>query len=229
MMEAMDTSIKSINKIKGGHNALSHRKFLKFLEDTNAEFKDLLMYTQVRQLRRGKSLKRLFVLRNEVLGFLETNEPTEQQLINVLKSESYVSDLAFLSDFREFLNRPNVSLQGRNQNIKSLVEKTDKLEKHLYLLLQELKGNNINSFPRTNIYLNSTCPQHKLKEYISVVQSEIISFSKRFLDFVKIRPILQLHDDPLHCCIEEQTTVIQSELRELQEDERYSLDSGLDF
>lgn len=49
----MKTVTKIVNIIKGGHNALNHRKFKLFLEEINAEYTDLVMFTEVRWLSRG--------------------------------------------------------------------------------------------------------------------------------------------------------------------------------
>lgn len=56
MDSTMKTVSKIINSIRGGHNSLTHRKFKKFLEEVDAEYGDLIMYTEVRWLSRGKSL-----------------------------------------------------------------------------------------------------------------------------------------------------------------------------
>ena len=44
----LDIAGKIINKITGGHNALTHRKFKDFLENLNSKYGDLLLYAEVR-------------------------------------------------------------------------------------------------------------------------------------------------------------------------------------
>lgn len=51
--ETMSTVVKVVNKIRGGHNALNHRRFKKLLGELNAEYSDLVMFTEVRWLSRG--------------------------------------------------------------------------------------------------------------------------------------------------------------------------------
>lgn len=51
--ETMKSLIAIINKIRGGHNALTHRQFKSFLDELDANYKDLLMHTDVRWLSRG--------------------------------------------------------------------------------------------------------------------------------------------------------------------------------
>ena len=43
----MNFSVKIINKIRDGHNALTHRKFKDFFENLNSEYGDLLLYMEV--------------------------------------------------------------------------------------------------------------------------------------------------------------------------------------
>ena len=50
MNDTINIAVKIINKIWGGHNALTHRKFKDFLENLNSEYSDLLLYTEVRWL-----------------------------------------------------------------------------------------------------------------------------------------------------------------------------------
>ena len=49
-----------INKIRGGHNALTHRKFKDFFEIFNSEYGDLLLYTEFRWLTPNKPIFFIF-------------------------------------------------------------------------------------------------------------------------------------------------------------------------
>ena len=48
MNSTMNISAKIINKIGGGYNALTYRKFKDFLGNLNCEYGGLLLYTEVR-------------------------------------------------------------------------------------------------------------------------------------------------------------------------------------
>lgn len=50
MKGTMETVTSIVNKIKGGHNALTHRQFKSFLKEVDAEYDDLLLNTEVRWL-----------------------------------------------------------------------------------------------------------------------------------------------------------------------------------
>ena len=55
-------------------HALKHRTFRAFLEEVDAEYKDLVYHTEVRWLSRGRVLQRFVALKEEVLQFVK-NEP----------------------------------------------------------------------------------------------------------------------------------------------------------
>uniref|UniRef100_A0A3B4ZMJ5 HAT C-terminal dimerisation domain-containing protein n=1 Tax=Stegastes partitus TaxID=144197 RepID=A0A3B4ZMJ5_9TELE len=67
----MDLVTKVTNLIRGGNRALSHRKFVAFLEEVNDAYGDLQMHIDIRWMRRGKCLERFFALRTELPVFLE--------------------------------------------------------------------------------------------------------------------------------------------------------------
>ncbi|KAF0771046.1 Uncharacterized protein FWK35_00009294 [Aphis craccivora] len=48
---------KITNLIRGGNRSLNHRNFIKFLEELDCEYGDLLLHTDVRWLSRGKCLE----------------------------------------------------------------------------------------------------------------------------------------------------------------------------
>lgn len=60
LVETMQAVIEIANKIKGDHNALNNRKFVSFLAEQKTNYKDMLLYTEVRWLGRGKCLERFF-------------------------------------------------------------------------------------------------------------------------------------------------------------------------
>ena len=62
----MKAVFSTVNFIRA--NALNYRQFKSFLDESGAEFKDILYHTDVRWLSRGKVLKRFFHLRVDIDG-----------------------------------------------------------------------------------------------------------------------------------------------------------------
>ena len=60
--DVMKTAVQTVNLITGGNKAHRHRRFITFLEELNAEFSDLPLYTNVRWHSAGKVLKHFFGL-----------------------------------------------------------------------------------------------------------------------------------------------------------------------
>ena len=67
MMNAMQSVVKMVNLIRGGNKSQRHRRFVSFLDELNAEFSDLPLYTSIRWLSAGKVLTYFFGLRQEIL------------------------------------------------------------------------------------------------------------------------------------------------------------------
>ena len=64
----MSTVVTCINFIKS--RGLNYRQFRQFLDDIDTDHEDLLYYTEVRWLSRGKMLKRFYELKDEVSAFM---------------------------------------------------------------------------------------------------------------------------------------------------------------
>ena len=78
----MDIVIKSINFIRP--RDLGHRLFQAMLSEMNDEHGDLVYYTEVCWISRGRMLKRLFDLRDEITFFMEQKgEPMPCWMMNL--------------------------------------------------------------------------------------------------------------------------------------------------
>jgi len=66
----------------------------------------------VRWLLHGSTLKRVFILRNEVKDFLHN---WKNENVTFFSDDLFIARLAFLTDVFEKLNELNISLQGRGK------------------------------------------------------------------------------------------------------------------
>lgn len=128
----MDTVISTINYMR--KNGLAHRQFQQFLEEIEAEYGDVIYFTEVRWLSRGAALKRFFTLREEINIFMNEKDKNVPQL----SDKKWILDLAFLTDMTTFLNELNVKLQGKEKllpdmysDIKSFTVKLKLFYKHI--------------------------------------------------------------------------------------------------
>jgi len=105
----MNTVFKITNLIRGGNHSLNHRNFIKFLEELDCEYGDLLLHTDVRWLSRGKCLERFFYLRKEIFNFLKTNITTDTTYFeSQLVDKQFLCSLEFLTDISQHLNKLNL-------------------------------------------------------------------------------------------------------------------------
>jgi hypothetical protein len=109
LSNVMRIVIETVNKIRA--NPLSHRQFRELLEEIDAEYGDLIFYSHVRWLSRGKVLMRFFKLREEIDLFLITKD----KQVKELSDPKFNFDLAFMVDLTAYLNELNLKLQGESQ------------------------------------------------------------------------------------------------------------------
>ncbi|XP_060876930.1 general transcription factor II-I repeat domain-containing protein 2A-like [Metopolophium dirhodum] len=182
--EVMSVVISSINFIR--KNGLGHRQFQNFLDEIESEYGDVIYFTEVRWLSRGAALKRFFDLRIEIEIFM--NE--KNKIVSELSDESWIIELAFLTDITTFLNELNIKLQGKR-----------KLLSDMYTDIKSFQWDLI---------------KPKFLNIIEQLQNE---FSTRFKDFYKYDKEIKLFQNPFQVDINNVKNNLQMEVIELQNDE----------
>jgi hypothetical protein len=108
--KVMDFVVKVINQIR---SPLSRRKFQNLMKEFDAQYEDVIYWSNIRWLSRGKILRRFFDLKEEIVLFLSEKSTN----IEELNDSNFIFDLAFLVDLTQYLNYLNIKLQGRDQLI----------------------------------------------------------------------------------------------------------------
>ena len=67
----MTVVVKTVNAIK--HNSLKHRQFQQYLQELEFEYNDVLYFSKIRWLSRGKCLERFWNLKEEIKNFIKEN------------------------------------------------------------------------------------------------------------------------------------------------------------
>ncbi|KAL3277148.1 hypothetical protein HHI36_012501 [Cryptolaemus montrouzieri] len=112
----MGIATKIVNSIRA--RSLQRRLFKLQLEDReSAEHTDLVLYTDVRWLSRGKFLERFQKLLPEITAFLDERDDDT----HMLKNEKWLTDLAFLTDITMYLNTIHLELQDEGKTIIELI------------------------------------------------------------------------------------------------------------
>ncbi|XP_072247753.1 SCAN domain-containing protein 3-like [Leuresthes tenuis] len=110
--------VKVINHVKA--HALNSRLFEQLCEEMDAEHRHLLLHTEIRWLSRGKSLARVFELREPLQRFLSEKK---SPLAAHFSDADWVAKLAYLCDIFNLLNELNLSLQGKMTTVFKLADK----------------------------------------------------------------------------------------------------------
>ncbi|GFV62233.1 zinc finger MYM-type protein 6 [Trichonephila clavipes] len=105
----LQDAVSSINYIKC--NNVNSRLFSILCNEMGSTCDRLLLLTEVRWLSRGKILRRIFDLRNEVYTFLSEKK---HRLVRYYINEVWLGKLSYLVDIFEKLNDLNLSLQDEN-------------------------------------------------------------------------------------------------------------------
>lgn len=208
-----------VNRLKGGHNALTNRLLKKYLQEVDAEYDDLLLYTEVRWLSRGKCLRRFFDLRKELAIFLEksTTIKNSAELKEKLICQEFQMSLAFLTDISEILNETNIKMQGKNKNIFDIVSCLESLKKKLFILKNGLLTNTLHHFSCC-LVISQEIENADFSIFAKEIEILINQLETRFTDFKIIRELTDVFANPIKCKIEEQSLELQMELCDLQTD-----------
>lgn len=215
--EVMSVVISSIHFIR--KNGLGHRQFQHFLDEIESEYGDVIYFSEVRWLSRGAALKRFFDLRLEIEMFM--NE--KNKIVSELSDESWILELAFLTDITTFLNELNIKLQGKGKLLSDMYTDIKSFQVKLKLLY--------NNFDQQILYHFSCC-KSAIESFVKPLQWDLIKpkflniieqlqneFSTRFDDFYKYDKEIKLFQNPFQVDINNVKNNLQMEVIELQNDE----------
>lgn len=159
--------------------ALNSRLFSQLCKDMGSDYKNLLMHAEVRWLSRGKSLKRVLVLKDEIRLFLIGINST---MADLFCDESFMLKLCYLTDIFDKLNELNLSLQGKHTNIINLYDKIKGFVQKLNVWKLNLEKNQIDMFQYTMNFideneLNISDIKNLIVSHLSALETE---FGKYF-------------------------------------------------
>lgn len=113
----LNETIRVIKHIKA--HALNLRMFELLCKDMDADYRRLLLHTDIRWLSKGKALTRVFELREQLQKFLNDRQ---SPLAAHFSDKSWLAKLAYLSIFMS-LNELNLTMQGRMADTFRLADK----------------------------------------------------------------------------------------------------------
>ena len=211
--DVMKVVTDSVNYIRS--RGLKHRQFQEFLNSVEAEYTDVLYYTQVRWLSRGTVLQRFFNLRHEIRQFMEE----QGRAVAELTDFQWISQLAFLVDVTQLLNTLNRGLQGKEQLICHMYRDVKAFGRKLELLISQLQQDSWVHFACCSELQKTEGYPMDANLSLRVLTSLHEQFSSRFSDFHSIAAELRLLQNPFAVDVDTCDASLQMELIELQADE----------
>ena len=215
LKNVMDIVVKSINYIR--KNGLNHREFRNFLNKIDSEYEDIIYFSEIRWLSRGKVLKRFFELIEVIEIFLTEKGNNIPELTNF----KWISELAFLVDITTYLNKLNIALQGKGKLINELFAEIKSFQLKIKLFISQLEKANYCHFPTLQSFLtknNRQCPSNIFTDSLKVLEED---FHHRFQDFYAKEADIFLFENPLKFDFAKAPENLQLELIDLQSNNVY--------
>ncbi|XP_066127213.1 general transcription factor II-I repeat domain-containing protein 2-like [Saccopteryx bilineata] len=207
----MKIVVRCVNFIRT--NALNHRQFQEFLSELNVAYEDVLYYTEVRWLSRGRVLRHFYDLLPQTTAFMLS----KNKEVPELNDAEWKWHLAFLTDVTELLNSFNVQLQGKGKLICDMQSHVKAFEVKLGLLIKQVKEENFCHLPLTQNLLAEVpliaFPKEVCVDSLEKLQKE---FQFRFKELHLYKQDIQLFRNPFSIDIENVGSIYQMELTELQ-------------
>lgn len=172
--------VKVINHIKA--HALNSRLFEQLCEEMNAEHRHLLLYTEIRWLSRGRSLARVFELREPLQRFLSEKK---SPLAAHFSDEEWVAKLAYLCDIFNLLNELNRSLQGKMTTVFKLADKVAAFKAKLDLWGRRVNRGIFDMFQTFAGILEETEPEPSLSQLVHDHLSLLLKEFERYFPTTK--------------------------------------------
>ena len=198
----------SVNFIRA--RGLNHGQFRSFLEDIEAEYRDIPYHTDVRWLSRGKVLKRFVELRKEICEFL-TDKGKDTALFS---DKQWLADLAFLTYITDHLNKFNQCLQGKDHFIFDMYQELQSFTLKLRLFSSNLQSGNLCHFPTCSDFQKEY--QCDFSKYHCNCETLLKEFSERFDAFKEHKDLFNFIRDPFTCDVESVPDRCQLEVIDLQ-------------
>jgi len=180
----MVTVMQIINFIRSS-SALQHRLFRQLLEDTEADYKDLLLHNDVRWLSKGTALDRFLRIKEEVKEFLrKCHHKRAEKYSKILAGKTFLANVCFLNDLFAHMNRLNMQLQGRNKTVIDLFDNVNSFRAKLPLFVMDLQTNKLVHFPNLKELKESTLDSSTVTDSMTALLKTLqTNFDDRFYDF----------------------------------------------
>ena len=207
LQQVLNDIIKMVNYIKT--RALKSRIFAKLCEAMRAQHTSLILHTEIKWLSKGRTLTRFFELKEELISFFK--QEGKEDLCELLRNNYWCSKLSYLTDIFEHLNKLNLSMQGKNENILSTTDKMKAFQAKIKLWNTKVQGNNMSMFPKvaemkrddlsTLICAHLSYLEEKINDYFPELSID-------FYDWIR-NPFIEYPPDKINLNLTEEEELIE--------------------
>ena len=170
LTDVLNEVVKIVNYVKS--RPLQTRLFTTLCSEMGSEHQGLLLHTEVRWLSRGRTLARVYELREELQAFARDHDLPFKENIN---DDFWWLQLAYLADMFAHMNELNAKMQGRNETVLSATDKINGFRSKLALWRQRVAKKNIDMFP-----LTATNTTDKSAVFFYSISAHLSALKKRF-------------------------------------------------
>jgi hypothetical protein len=207
--------INIVNYVKGG--ATTTRLFRALCQEYESAHQDLLFHTRVRWLSKGNMLSRVLELHDELVVFLEAQG--KNNLLSLMKSPCFKSELAYLVDIFAALNSLNVKLQGRQSNIIIQCDVIKAFMAKVSLWRRKINTGNTFMFDKLSEILDEDSSnedlKHEINEHLTTLENE---FNRYFPEINTDSIEMSIIRNPFACQVDDVPQEIQENFLELTND-----------
>jgi len=173
----LNDCVKIVNQIR--NSAIKTRIFSLMCEEMGSEHKNLLLYSHIRWLSRGKVLKRFFDLRVEIEIFL--NDQKSHQTEN-FRCNTWLAKIGYLADIFSLLNELNLSMQGNMINLFICNNKIEAFIKKIDIWIDRVKKAKYDMFPCYYQIIEEKILTHvEIECMICIIQEHLKKLKDKFL------------------------------------------------
>jgi len=207
MNHVMSVVVRTINTIK--NNSLKHRQFHEFIREMESEYGDLIFYSKIRWLSRGKCLERFYNLIVEIRIFMKDIGDDVPELYD----DKWLLDLSFLTDISVKLNELNRRLQGEDKLITECYQDIKTFVAKLKFHVNQLKSHKTIHFPLLH---NLDIENKDCSKYADEILKLQTAFQQRFVHLQKYEKIFNIFSCPFLIDVQSAPENLQMELIDLQ-------------
>lgn len=147
--QVLQDVISVVNFIKS--KPLKNRIFGILCNEMGSNYETLLYHTEVRWLSRGKVLRRVIELKDELTFFFLEKEKSSK-FADLFRNENWLMLVCYLADIFEKVNCLNLSLQG-HRDVLTMSEKITAFRKKLLLWRENFENGSLEMFPTLSEFI----------------------------------------------------------------------------